>query len=375
MTRDDTTPRGGADDERLLAALRRLGDAHEADSAAIWARVDPARADAAGPDHEHEAVPVLSLDRRRDRDLRGARQGGAPRSRPRPALLVPLAAAAVLGVLVVSQVVTRPEDVAVPTPATSPTAAVPSPRTTDAARPSPSASTTPTGDALGTPVATTARTRTRTVTVTVPPGEDPAGSTTPAPSPDAAAPSSSTSPAGLGVPTPALVPLGVFSRGLSLATPDDNDWIVVGARSDGGQVRAKRPLYPEGALAVVPPAGATVVRSPLAVSWADGTPEQTRVAATTWLAGAGGAPWTITTQRLDVPRRLTIVGGGAPSGLRLTVDAPGRSSRWTWSGNPAGSGPFSLSVVIPGGAGPVTVTLAPTGSDALAVCAVSTRRI
>ena len=381
MTRDDRTPRGAADDERLLAALRRLGDAHEPDSAAIWARVDPATLDA-HPDRLHPGragedgdVPVISLDRRRDRDLR-AGLGDVSRYRPRPVLLVPLAAAAVLGVLVVSQVVTRPDDVAVPTPAASPTALSPTPQSTGSPRPSPSATATPTGDALGTAVATTPRTRTRTVTVTVPAGPQQDGSKAPAPAAGDPAPAStSPSSSGLGVPAPTLTPLGVFSRGLSLSTPGSDDWVVLGARSDGAQVRAKRPTYPDAPLVVTPPSGVRVVRSPLAVSWADGLPEQSRVGATTWLAGGSGAAWTVTTQRLDVPRRLTIVGGGAPSGLRLAVEAPGRSARWTWAGNPAGSGPFSLSVVIPGGAGPVTVTLIPAGSDALAVSAVSARRI
>ena len=352
-------------DDDLLASLRRLGADHEPDSEAIWARVDPARADAR---EARDDVPVVSLDSRRDRDLR-ARQGGAPRSRPRPAALVPLAAAAVLGVLVVSQVVTRDGDVAT-APAVTPTVA-PAPATTVPPRPVPSTPTTSAPDAVGTPVATTARTRTRTVTVTVPAD----GPGTPSVPGSGGRPTSTSAVADLGVPAPSIVPLLGPARGLVLSTSQVDDWVVVGARTDGVQVRAKRPVYPQAPLVVVPPDAATVVRSPLAVSWGDGLPEQSRIGATTWLAGGSGGAWTVTTERLDVPRRLRITGGGAPSGLRLDVVAPGRRGSWTWSGNPAGSGPFTLSVDIPGGAGPVTVTLTPLGGDRLALAAVSATRI
>ena len=188
-------------------------------------------------------------------------------------------------------------------------------------------------------------------------------------------PPSTSAPGGLGVPTPALVPLAGADRTLTLSTPQVDDWVAVGARRDGVPVRAKRPTYPQAPLVVVPPSAVAVVGSPLLVSWADGVPEQSRTDAATWQAGGAGGAWTVTTQRLDVPRRLTVTGGGAPSGLRLDVVAPGRSGSWTWAGNPAGSGPFALSVVVPGGAGPVTLTLTPLGGDGLAVGAVSATRI
>jgi hypothetical protein len=355
-------------EDDVVAALRRLGHEHEPDSEAIWARVDPARA--GGRDaHDLHDVPVVSLDSRRDRDLRGASQGGVPRRRPRPLVLVPLAAAAVLGVLVVSQTVTRQGDVA--TSPVVPATSVPAPSTTVPPRPATTGpATSASGDAVGTAVSTAAPTRTSTVAVTVP-GDVPVTSGT---VPDTGV-RTSTAPSGdLGVPSPSIVPLGASARSLLLSTPQYDDWVVVGARGDGRPVRAKRPADPQAPLAVEPPAGAAVVPSPLSVSWGDGLPEQSRSGATTWLAGRGGA-WTVTTERLDVPRRLTIVGGGAPSGMRLDVVGPGRRGTWTWSGNPAGAGPFTLSVVIPGGVGPITVTLTPLGGDDLAVSAVSAARI
>lgn len=358
-------------DDDILAALRRLGDDHEPDSEAIWARVDPnrldpARAAAPGRRDPRDVVPVVSLDSRRDRDLRGAFQGGASGFRPRPVLLVGLAAAAVLGVLALSRVVTPQGDVA--TSPVVPATSEPAPVTTAPHPATPGPSTSASGDAVGTAVATTAPTRTRTVTVTVP-GVGPATTAT-----STGGGRTSTSSADLGVPAPSLAPLSAAARSYVLATPRLDDWVVVGSRDDGRQVRAKRPAWPQAPLVVEPPAGAVVTGSPLSVSWTDGIPEQSRVGAATWLAGRGGT-WTVTTERIDVPRRLTIVGGGAPSGMRLDVVGPGRRGSWAWSGNPAGSGPFSLSVVVPGGVGPVTVTLAPLGGDDLAVSTVSTARL
>lgn len=114
-------------DPSVVAALRRLGAEHEPDSDAIWARVDPARAGADAP---------VSLDGRRDRAVR-ARPASRGLQGPRftGALAAVLAAASVLGVLVVSQVLTRTDGSATPatvtsrfpsdgaTPATSATAA------------------------------------------------------------------------------------------------------------------------------------------------------------------------------------------------------------------------------------------------------------
>ncbi|WP_088282283.1 hypothetical protein [Kineosporia sp. A_224] len=345
-------------DPLVVAALRRLGDEHEPDSDAIWARVDPARAGADAP---------VALDGRRDRAVRARPVAGGPR-RPRltGSLAAALAAASVLGVLVVSQVVTRPQGGATPatvtsrTPSTGPTSTTTEP---DGAAPT----------ALGSAAVTSLRPSSGSSSADAAPSRGSAGPTTPRAGGTVAS-SPAGGPARPGFPAPSPAPLGSGERAVLLTTDVLSDWVVVGARGDGRQVRAKRPVG--GAFEVTAPAGAVVTASPLLVSWSDGFPEQSRTGATTWLQGPRGGAWTVTVDRVDVPRRLVVRAGGAPGGVRVDVSAPDRQpGRWVLGDNPAGSGPFTVALEVPGGAGPVTVTLTPAAQDGLAVSAVTLQRM
>ncbi|WP_088318203.1 hypothetical protein [Kineosporia sp. R_H_3] len=347
-------------DPLVVAALRRLGDEHEPDSDAIWARVDPARAGAETP---------VALDGRRDRAVRTRPVPGGPR-RPRltGTFAAALAAASVLGVLVVSQVVTRPQDGATPATVTSRT---PSDGPTSATTGSDGAPPT----ALGSAAATSPQASSGSSSADRSPTRGGAGPTTSRPDGTGTPSRPGGGPARPGFPAPSLAPVGSGERAVLLSTDVLADWVAVGARGDGRQVRAKRPAS-GGVFDVVAPAGAIVTPSPLLVSWSDGFPEQSRTGATTWLQGPRGGRWTITIDRVDVPRRLVVRAGGAPAGVRVDVTAPGRQpGRWVLGDNPAGPGPFTVALEVPGGAGPVTVTLTPADQDGLAVSAVTLQRI
>lgn len=128
-----------------------------------------------------------------------------------------------------------------------------------------------------------------------------------------------------------LAALDAGGRSVSLTTDVFGDWVALGARADGGQVRATRSVT-GGAFAVTAPAGATVTASPLLVSWSDGVPEQSRTGATTWLQGPPGGAWSITLDRVDVPRRLVVRAGERRPVCRST-------SRHRPGGPAAGSAP------------------------------------
>lgn len=73
---------------------------------------------------------------------------------------------------------------------------------------------------------------------------------------------------------------------LHLPRPGDRDWIVVGGRNDGVTVRAKRPARRLGSVEVR--GGGAVVDGPYRLGWQDGSPEQERDGAGTWLQAASG---------------------------------------------------------------------------------------
>ncbi|MBI4940760.1 MAG: hypothetical protein HY830_08435, partial [Actinobacteria bacterium] len=315
------------------------------------------------------AEAPVALDGRRDRAVRARPPAGGPR-RPRltGALAASLAAASVLGVLVVSQVVTRPQDTTIPATAVS---GPPSDGPTSAA---PATSTTSPDDTPSTALGSAASTSRRPSSGSTSAGDpSPDGSGSPASRP--AGRPTSRAPALPGFPAPQPAALGSGDRSVTLTTDVLADWVAVGTRGDGKQVRAKRPQY-GGRFEVTAPPGSVVTASPLLVSWSDGFPEQSRTGATTWLQGTRGGAWIITVDRVDVPRRLVVRAGGSSSGLRVDVTAPGRQSgRWVLGDNPAGPGPFTVALEVPGGAGPVTVTLTPADQDGLAVSAVTLQRM
>lgn len=237
-------------------------------------------------------------------------QAGAGRGRPVPAAARPrrggaggplIAAAAVMAVLLGVGTLVR-LDVWNPRPDPT-TAATADPTTgpaTRSAAPSPLPTATATGRITGTPSAGGRPAPSGGVTASGTGAPAAPSGTGRRPTPRGSAPARTSGPTAGGrspsAPTRGADPVG---RSVSLATAalpgrlsfgeqGWDDWVVVGGRRDGKQIRLKRG---SGGVSVSDLVGAAQVRqAPFTLSWSGGAPEQDREGVRTWwCAGNGGS--------------------------------------------------------------------------------------
>jgi hypothetical protein len=304
------------DDTELLRALRNLGTDYEPDVTAIERRVrhlDPTGDNQVELPDRLRPVP-----------------GTTPRPTPRFARPVLLPAAAVVLLVGGIVVVTSGND---PAPAAGPTASgpvagaltTPTPTTSP---PAPERSSTETAPG---PLRTTDTTATRSADPTT-----------------AKRPTRPAEPAGDRVQV-SVQPLDRDTTGspVDLTRPALTDWLAVGTRQDGKQVRAKAPAN-DPVLTVDQPDSATSTTGPFAVSWNDGLPEQNHDAATRWLKVNGTTGPEVIVAAADRPRTVVLHAGLQDLQGTLTVNgktlAPKRTS--LHSGSTAAR-PLVLTVALP----------------------------
>jgi hypothetical protein len=122
------------------------------------------------------------------------------------------------------------------------------------------------------------------------------------------------------------------------------DWVVVGARADLKQVRAKAgsaaPL-----ITVDQPDTATSVDGPFSTSWSGGAPEQDHDAATRWLRVDGETGLTLVLAGSSEPRTLVLHVGTQDLRGRLSISGKGLSASRTALG-PASSTAQGIVVTV-----------------------------
>lgn len=113
--------------------------------------------------------------------------------------------------------------------------------------------------------------------------------------------------------------------GLELSADGYLDWAVTGARSDGTIIRLFRG---PGAVALAGPSpGAEPVPAPFAVTWLNGSPEQSRTANRTWLsAPAQPTVFTVTVDGGPKAAEVALYAGGTAP-VQVTVSVEGLGSR------------------------------------------------
>jgi hypothetical protein len=279
------------DDDDLGELLRRQAGLHRPDPERVMARVQQARA-------QQARVQRARLQRARGQAAAGREPVPVPEwGRPR-LLAVVAGAAAVAATLVLSVTSLRPNNW--DGPDTVPEATVSMAGSSDRSS----------GDGGAPPLPSTA----------------PTGSTTPGSAghiPSPGPPRRSRTPGASPVGTSSLqVSAAGVATSVTLPGAGEQDWVVVGARRDGRQVRAKRG---NGAVTRVAAEGAAaaVVDGPLEVSWSGGSPEEDHAGARTWWTVPAGLGRFRIVVRLSGPTtvRLRLGTSGVSASARPTLTA------------------------------------------------------
>jgi hypothetical protein len=134
------------------------------------------------------------------------------------------------------------------------------------------------------------------------------------------------------------------------------DWLVVGARADGKQVRAKATVA-SPVVTVEQPGSATAGPGPFSTSWTAGFPEQSHHNATGWLGTDGAAGLTLTVAASRKPRTVLLYAG--IQDLRGTLSIGGRAStpKRTPLGVASAARAFVITVFLAPATDPVVIRL------------------
>ena len=327
--------------EELLTALRDLGSDHEPDPAAIRKR----------------------MDSRRVRRLRDVRPNG-------PRVLLSAAAAVTVlvgGVTAVARLNATDDGDARPS---SSDGRLQPPVSTDSAPPAP-ASPVGQGRHTSTPTVSPSRTGTAASTPSAGATGEPTGapasaargqvgvpaSVPPAPTPALPRSPESTPSTTSNVPAAIVVQAAPSTPGIDLGAPPLLDWVVVGARSDLRQVRAKSaataPL-----LVVDQPGTATAVPGLFRTSWTGGLPEQSHVAATRWLSVDAATGISVTVAASSSDRTIVLYGGTGNGPATITTRTGGTvTGAATVPGGSAGPQAFVVTIRVPAAGASTQVTV------------------
>lgn len=150
---------------------------------------------------------------------------------------------------------------------------------------------------------------------------------------------------------------------IDLSRPVLQDWLVLGARADLKQVRAKAGAA-DPQITLDQPAQATSVTGPFRISWTDGVPEQDHTGADAWLAAPARPGLSVSIAASTRPRTVVLYAGAVGSDATLSVSGTGITTRRTQLGPATQQGRVLLvTISLPVTSGPTRILLQGSADD------------
>ena len=131
---------------------------------------------------------------------------------------------------------------------------------------------------------------------------------------------------------------------VDLGRPGLRDWLVLGARSDRKQVRAKAAAA-DPLIILDQPAAATSDPGPFRITWSGGSPEQDHTAGEAWLAAPARPGLTVSIAAASRPRTVVLYTGATGGDASVSVSGTGITAGRTRLGS-ASSPARALRVTI-----------------------------